>query len=45
MTTSRLLFRLCGAAILAIGIALLLDRLKNQRYLDDGGDPNIIDAL
>ena len=44
MTTSRLIFRLCGAAILAIGTAMLLDRLKDQRYLE-GGDSNIIDAL
>lgn len=45
MTTSRLVFRLCGTAILAIGTAMLLDRLKDRRYLEDGGDPNIIDAL
>jgi len=44
MTTSRLILRLCGAGILAIGIAMVLDRLKNRRYLDRGDD-NIIDAL
>ncbi len=45
MTTSRLVFSLCGAVVLVIGIAMLLDKLKDRRYLDDGGDPNIIDAL
>ena len=45
MTTSRLVFSLCGVVVLGIGVAMLLDRLKNRRYLDDGGDPNIIDAL
>lgn len=44
LTTSRLVFSLCGAVILVIGIAMLIDRLKDRRYLDDG-DPNIIDAL
>jgi len=45
LTTSRLVFSLCGVAVLGIGAAMLVDRLKNRRYLDDGGDPNIIDAL
>lgn len=45
MTTSRVVFMICGVVILLIGIAMLLDRLKGRRYLDDGGDPNIIDAL
>ena len=45
MTTSRLLFRLCGVAILAISTAMVLDRLKDRRYLEKGGDGNIIDAL
>lgn len=45
LTTSRLVFSLCGVVILVIGIAMLLDKLKDIRYLDDGGDPNIIDAL
>ena len=44
MTTSRVVFRLCGVVILAIGIAMLLDRLKDRRYLDKGDD-DIIDAL
>jgi len=45
MTTSRLVFRLCGVVILGIGAARLLDRLKNRPYLEEGDDPNIIDAL
>lgn len=45
MTTSRLVFRVCGVVILLIGGAMLLDRLKDRRYLEDGGDPDIIDAL
>lgn len=44
MTTSRLVFSLCGVVILVIGVAMLLDRLKDRRYLDRGDD-NIIDAL
>lgn len=44
MTTSRLVFSLCGAAIAGLGVAMLLDRLKNRRYLESGDD-NIIDAL
>lgn len=44
LTTSRLVFSLCGVVVLGIGIAMLIDRLKDRRYLEDG-DPNIIDAL
>lgn len=44
MTTSRLVFRLLGLVIALIGAAMLLDRLKDRRYLD-AGDSDIIDAL
>lgn len=44
LTTSRLVFSLCGVAVLGIGAAMLIDRLKERRYLEDR-DPNIIDAL
>ena len=44
MTLSRLVFSLCGLVVLLIGIGMLADRLKQQRYLDKGDD-NIIDAL
>lgn len=44
LTTSRLVFSLIGLVVLAIGIMMLLDRLKNLHYLPQGKD-NIIDAL
>ena len=44
LTTSRLVFRLCGLVVLLIGIGMLVDRLKNQKRIS-GGDSNIIDAL
>lgn len=45
LTTSRLVFSLCGVVVLAIGVAMLFDRLKGRHWLEDGGDPDIIDAL
>ena len=42
MTTSRLVFSACGLVVLLIGIGMLMDRLKHNKYLDNG---NIIDAL
>lgn len=45
MTLSRLLFSLCGAVVLIIGAVMLLSRLKQLRYLPQGKDRNIIDAL
>ena len=44
LTTSRLVFILCGLALLALGVGMTLDRLKQMRYLPKGDD-NIIDAL
>lgn len=46
MTTSRLVFSLCGLVMLIVGTLMLLDRLRRRR-LDAGedNDPNIIDAL
>lgn len=44
MALSRLVFSACGLVVLVIGIGMLLDRLRNQKYLDQGDD-NIIDAL
>lgn len=44
MALSRLVFSLCGLAVLVIGIVMLLSRLRQQKYLS-GGDDNIIDAL
>lgn len=45
MTASRLVFSLCGAAVLIIGGMMLFDRLRSRRWLPEGDDPNIIDAL
>lgn len=44
MTTSRLVFSLCGLVVLFIGVGMLVDRLKQRKRLS-GGDSNIIDAL
>lgn len=45
MTLSRLVFSLCGGVLLVMGAAMLLSRLKQLRYLPQGKDRNIIDAL
>lgn len=45
MTTSRLVFAVCGIVVLLLGIGMLLDRLKHLHYLPQGKDRNIIDAL
>ncbi len=45
MTTSRLVFTFCGVVLLGIGLAMLVDRLKVCRYLEDGSKQDIIDAL
>lgn len=45
MTASRLVFTLCGVAVLVIGGVMLLDRLRSRRWLTEGDDPNVIDAL
>ena len=44
LTTSRLVFSLCGLVVLFIGIGMLVDRLKHRKFLSKG-DGNIIDAL
>ena len=45
MTASRLIFSLCGIVVLAIGVVMLLGRLKDNPRLNGPQDPNIIDAL
>ena len=45
MTASRLVFSLCGVAVLAIGGVMFIDRIRGRRWLHEGDDPNIIDAL
>ena len=45
MTASRLVFTLCGIAVLVIGAVMLFDRLRGRRWIQETEDPNIIDAL
>lgn len=45
MTTSRLVLRLVGAVALSMGIMMVISRVKQQKRLNGGEDPNIIDAL
>lgn len=45
MTASRLVFTLCGIAVLVIGAVMLRDRLRGRRWIQESEDPNIIDAL
>ena len=45
MSASRLVFTLCGVAVLVIGGVMFLDRIRGRRWLHEGDDPNIIDAL
>ncbi len=44
MTTSRLVFSLCGLVVLFIGVGMLVDRLKHRKKLPKGNG-DIIDAL
>lgn len=44
LTTTRLVFSLCGGVVLIIGIVMLMDRLKERKQLGSG-DSDIIDAL
>lgn len=45
MTASRLVFSLCGIVVLVIGGIMFVDRIRGRRWLKEGDDPNIIDAL
>ena len=45
MTTSRVVFSICGLVVLLIGIVMLVDRIRKRRLLEPKDDPNIIDAL
>ena len=45
MTVSRWVFSLCGLVMVAVGVVMVLERLKERKYLEGGDDPNIIDAL
>ena len=39
MTASRLVFTLCGIAVLAIGAMMFFDRIRGRRWLHEGDDP------
>lgn len=43
MTTTRLVFSVCGVVVLILGGIMLLDRLRSKRL--DSGDDKIVDAL
>lgn len=43
-TLFNTLLGLAGLVLLIVGIINLVDKLRHGRYLDQGGDPNIIDA-
>lgn len=45
MTVSRWVFSLCGLVMAVVGVVMVLERLKERKYLEGGDDPNIIDAL
>ena len=45
MSASRLVFTLCGIAVLVIGGVMFYDRIRGRRWLTEGEDSNIIDAL
>ncbi len=45
MTTSRVVFSLCGLAVLLVGAALFADRWRTRHFTDGDGGPDIIDAL
>lgn len=45
MTTSRVVVGACGLIVLVVGIAMFIDRLRENRRLNPPDDPNIIDAL
>lgn len=45
LTTSRLVFSLCGLVMTVAGILMTVDRIRRARLDSGDNDPNIIDAL
>ena len=45
MSASRLLFSICGAVVIVIGIAMLFDLRKRPRIEDGDNDPFTVDPL
>ena len=44
VTSLIALLSVAGLVLLIVGIVNLVDKLRHNRYLAEGGDPNIIDA-
>ena len=44
MATSRFVMSLCGLLVLIVGVAILVDRLKDRRHKEPS-ESDIIDAL
>lgn len=44
MTASRVIIRVCGFILMAVGLVRVLLRLHTLRFLDEGSDHSIIDA-
>ena len=44
MAATRLALNLAGIVIICIGVADGIDRIRGQKLLDEGSDPNIIDV-
>ena len=45
LSASRLAVTFVGLVLVVIGVAEIIDRAKGRKFLDEGDDPNIIDAL
>lgn len=44
LTASRVIFRVCGLVLLAVGTLRVLLRLRSTRFIEQGSDKRIIDA-
>lgn len=44
LTLTRTIIRLCGIVALIVGIVNILEKLREVKLLEEGVDPNIIDA-
>ncbi len=44
LTASRMVFSVCGIAVLVVGGGMLWERIWERKFME-GDDPNIIDAL
>lgn len=44
MTLTRAILRLCGLVVAVIGIVNIVEKLQEMKLLEEGSNPNIIDA-